>query len=53
MVTGNKDQDTVSEAVKSGISGYILKPFNTKTVLDAVDAVAQKVRRSRQKQEPA
>ncbi len=53
MVTGNKDQDTVSEAVKSGISGYILKPFNTKKVLDAVDGVAQKVRRDRQKQESA
>ena len=28
MVTANKDQDTVSEAVKSGISGYIIKPLN-------------------------
>lgn len=48
MVTANKDQDTVSEAVKSGISGYIIKPFNAKKVLDTVQAVALKVRAKRQ-----
>ncbi len=47
MVTANKDQDTVSEAVKSGISGYIIKPFNAKKVLDTVQAVATKVRAAR------
>lgn len=47
MVTANKDQDTVSEAVKSGISGYIIKPFNAKKVLDTIQSVATKVRAAR------
>ena len=47
MVTANKDQETISEVVKSGISGYIIKPFNAKKVLDPVQAVAQKVRAAR------
>jgi two-component system chemotaxis response regulator CheY len=47
MVTANKDQETVSEAVKSGISGYIIKPFNAKKVLDTIQGVAVKVRASR------
>lgn len=47
MVTANKDQETVTEAVKSGISGYIIKPFNAKKVLDTVQAVAAKVRPGR------
>jgi len=47
MVTANKDQDTVSEAVKSGISGYIIKPFNAKKVLDTMQSVATKVRAAR------
>ncbi len=47
MVTANKDQETVSEAVKAGISGYIIKPFNAKKVLDTVQLVANKVRLSR------
>lgn len=48
MVTANKDQETVSEAVQAGISGYIIKPFNAKKVLDTVQAVADKVRIIRQ-----
>ena len=47
MVTANKDQETVAEAVKSGISGYIIKPFNAKKVLDTIQGVAAKVRASR------
>lgn len=47
MVTANKDQETVTEVVKSGISGYIIKPFNAKKVLDTVQAVALKVRAAR------
>lgn len=47
MVTANKDQETVSEAVKAGISGYIIKPFNAKKVLDTVQQVAAKIRLSR------
>lgn len=48
MVTANKDQETVSEAVHAGISGYIVKPFNAKKVLDAVGQVAEKIRLQRQ-----
>lgn len=48
MVTANKDQDTISEVVKYGISGYIIKPFNAKKVLDTIQAIALKVRAKRQ-----
>ncbi|AZP13147.1 response regulator [Undibacterium parvum] len=48
MVTANKDQETVTEAVHAGISGYIVKPFNAKKVLDAVAQVATKIRQQRQ-----
>lgn len=47
MVTSNTDQDVVSEAVKSGISGYIIKPFNAKKVLDTIQNVVTKVRANR------
>jgi two-component system chemotaxis response regulator CheY len=47
MVTANKDQETVTEAVKAGISGYIIKPFNAKKVLDTVQQVAIKIRLNR------
>lgn len=47
MVTANKDQETVTEAVRAGISGYIIKPFNAKKVLDTVQQVATKIRLSR------
>ena len=47
MVTANKDQETVVEAVKAGISGYIMKPFNAKKVLDTVQQVAAKIRLAR------
>lgn len=47
MVTASTDQEVVSEAVKSGISGYIIKPFNAKKVLDTVGNVVGKVRANR------
>ncbi len=47
MVTANKDQETVTEVVKAGISGYIIKPFNAKKVLDTVQQVAIKIRLNR------
>jgi two-component system chemotaxis response regulator CheY len=52
MVTANKDQETVAEAVRSGISGYIIKPFNAKKVLDTIQGVAVKVRASRSAKTP-
>lgn len=48
MVTANKDQETVTEAVRAGISGYIIKPFNAKKVLDTVQQVATKIRLARE-----
>jgi two-component system chemotaxis response regulator CheY len=48
MVTANKDQETVTEAVRAGISGYIIKPFNAKKVLDTVQQVAAKIRLARE-----
>ena len=48
MVTANKDQETVTEAVRAGVSGYIIKPFNAKKVLDTVEQVATKIRLARE-----
>ncbi len=48
MVTATTDSSTISEAVQGGISGFITKPFNAKKVLDAVDAVTEKIRLKRQ-----
>jgi two-component system, chemotaxis family, chemotaxis protein CheY len=53
MVTATKDQATVTEAVQAGISGYIIKPFNAKKVLDTVEAVANKIRASRPSSQPS
>lgn len=39
MVTGNADADTVQEAIMSGASGFIIKPFNAARVLDALAKV--------------
>jgi two-component system chemotaxis response regulator CheY len=47
MVTASTDQEVVAEAVKSGISGYVIKPFNAKKVLDTVEKVVEKVRANR------
>lgn len=39
MVTGSADADTVQEAIMSGASGFIIKPFNAARVLDALAKV--------------
>ncbi len=36
MVTGYKSVETASEAAKLGASGYIVKPFKSQDVLEAV-----------------
>ena len=36
MVTGYKSVETASEAIKSGASDYIVKPFNSKDILETV-----------------
>ncbi|MFZ6710797.1 response regulator [Undibacterium sp. TC9W] len=45
MVTANKDQDTITEVVKTGIHGYILKPFNAQKIINTVEAVVAKINR--------
>jgi len=44
MVTASKDNETVSEAVKAGIHGFILKPFNAQKIIDTVAGVAAKIK---------
>ena len=36
MVTGKNDADTVKTALQGGAKGFIVKPFNASTVLDAL-----------------
>ncbi|MFZ6718768.1 response regulator [Undibacterium sp. Ji49W] len=43
MVTANKDQATIAEAVKTGIHGYVLKPFNAQKIIDTVAGVVAKI----------
>ncbi|MFZ6863432.1 response regulator [Undibacterium sp. Ji67W] len=44
MVTASKDNETVSEAVKAGIHGFIVKPFNAQKILDTVEGVVAKIK---------
>lgn len=44
MVTGSSDSGTVKAALEGGASGYIIKPFNSATVLSMI---AQAVEKSR------
>jgi len=44
MVTASKDSETVSEAVKAGIHGFIVKPFNAQKILDTVEGVVAKIK---------
>ncbi|MES2106367.1 MAG: response regulator [Pseudomonadota bacterium] len=45
MVTSNKDRDTFAAALQSGVSGYIIKPFNAGTVADALELAIAKTAR--------
>ncbi len=42
MVTSNKDRDTFTAALQNGVSGYIIKPFNAGTVMDALQLAIAK-----------
>lgn len=44
MVTGSSDRDTVQTALARGAHGFILKPFNTATVLKTMDAAIARAR---------
>lgn len=37
MVTGNNDRDTVMSALQTGADGYIIKPFDSKKLIQTVD----------------
>jgi len=39
LVTSGKDRDTVSAAVSLGVSGYIVKPFNTTEAIQKIEDV--------------
>lgn len=46
MITGSSDRDTVQTAIAGGADGYVVKPFNSARVLDAMTAALAKVRQS-------
>jgi DNA-binding NarL/FixJ family response regulator len=45
LVTASHDKEVLSEAVKSGIHGIILKPFNAQKIIDTVAGVAAKIKK--------
>lgn len=44
MITGSSDSATVKAALEAGASGYIIKPFNSATVLDLIGQAVEKSR---------
>ena len=44
MVTGSSDSATVKAALDAGASGYIIKPFNSQTVLSMIGEAVDKSR---------
>jgi YesN/AraC family two-component response regulator len=42
MVTGEDDSDMVTTAIKSGANGYIIKPFNSASVIGTMRKVKEK-----------
>ena len=44
MVTGSSDSATVKAALDAGASGYIIKPFNSATVLSLINQAVEKSR---------
>ncbi|MCX7174420.1 MAG: hypothetical protein NT159_10965 [Proteobacteria bacterium] len=44
MVSGSSDSSTVKAALQAGASGYIVKPFNSSTVLGLIDQAVEKSR---------
>ncbi|MFZ6749165.1 response regulator [Undibacterium sp. Ren11W] len=42
MVTGNDDHSVVNEAISKGASGYIVKPFNTASVIETMNQVRER-----------
>ena len=44
MITSNADPATVQESIRSGASGFIIKPFNAASVLNTLEKVAERIR---------
>ncbi|MES2616122.1 MAG: response regulator [Bdellovibrionota bacterium] len=42
MVTAEADKDNIVEAVKSGVSNYIVKPFHAATMKEKIDKIFKK-----------
>jgi two-component system chemotaxis response regulator CheY len=41
MITGNPSKENVEEAIQSGASGFIIKPFNSARVIDTLNRAWQ------------
>ena len=41
MITGNPSKENVEESIQTGASGFIVKPFNSAKVLNALDRAWQ------------
>jgi two-component system chemotaxis response regulator CheY len=50
MVTASNDRGTIEQAVRSGASGFIIKPFRAGTVEDAVKKAIANLNRKRAEQ---
>jgi two-component system, chemotaxis family, chemotaxis protein CheY len=43
MVTAEKEKDQIIEAIKAGVSDYVVKPFTPQTLQEKLQAVSKKV----------
>ena len=41
MITTNSDQGVIDKAMANGANGFVIKPFNTQSVLGTIDKVNQ------------
>lgn len=41
MVTSEADQENIMEAIKSKVSGYIIKPVNTKVLAEKINSILE------------
>lgn len=44
LVTAEKEKDQIIEAIKAGVSEYVVKPFTPQTLKEKLDAVAAKTK---------
>lgn len=43
LITAEAEKDQIVEAVKSGVTNYIIKPFNTETLKEKLEASHKKI----------